>query len=135
MSTQSRRPGWLLLPELAEWLEAGLFGRQPIHLEEYEEEGAYVVRADLPGLQSPDDVHVHVTGDRLSISAERREDVREKHRSELRYGQFTRTLTLPSGSDTDRISARYANGVLEIRVPVAEPVERQRIPVRVDDES
>ncbi|MBP2479520.1 HSP20 family molecular chaperone IbpA [Crossiella equi] len=129
MTALTRRTSWPTLPDIAAWLEGGLFGHQPIHLEEYDESGVHVVRADLPGLRSADDVHVHLAGDRLTIQAERQEEARQKYRSEIRYGQFVRTLTLPPGADKDKVRASYRNGVLEIRVPVIEPQEGQRIPV------
>ncbi|MBP2471848.1 HSP20 family molecular chaperone IbpA [Crossiella equi] len=135
MTTLTRRTSsWLTLPDIAAWLEGGLFGHQPMHLEEYDEKGVHVVRADLPGLLSADDVHVHLAGDRLTIQAERKEETREKYRSEIHYGQFIRTLTLPPGADKDKVQASYRNGVLEIRIPVTEPVDSQRIPVEHEND-
>ena len=61
----------------------------------------------------------------LRISAERRvEEKTQKKgytRHEMRYGSFTRTLPLAEGATEDDIKADYKDGVLEIRVPVAQP--------------
>lgn len=67
----------------------------------------------------------------LSIRVERSGQVEGKHRSEFRYGSFSRTLELPPGADADDVTAEYANGILTIKVAVKD--ERQeavkKIPV------
>jgi HSP20 family protein len=63
----------------------------------------------------------------LRISAERliEEETKDKAylRHELRYGGFTRTLSLPKGASESDIKASCDNGILEIRVPVAKQLE------------
>jgi HSP20 family protein len=82
----------------------------------------------------PEDVKVEVTGDELVIQGERkleREDKKDGvYRSEIQYGRFYRAVPLPDGADTEHASARFENGVLEVKVPVQEtPQQRKEIPV------
>jgi HSP20 family protein len=120
--------------ELLEWLDTA----QPFHLkgdgwiavEEYAEDDRYVVRADLPGIDPDQDVEVSLDGDLLTIHGERREESRQKQRSEVRYGSFTRTFRLPRGCAPDEVTASYEAGVLEVSIPVRESeTEAVRIPV------
>ena len=70
----------------------------------------------------------------LHIQAERQETSEHKdkggYRTEFRYGSFARDIPLPSGSKDSDVSASYRDGVLEVRVPVAERSETaSKIPV------
>ncbi len=44
-------------------------------------------------------------------------------------GAFSRQLFLGDSLDTDRISARYENGVLTLRIPVAEKAKPRKVPI------
>ena len=102
-----------------EWMPEDL-----IRVDEYQEDGVLVVKAEMPGIDPDKDVELTVSDGMLRIDAERRveEDTEDKGyiRHELRYGRFTRVLPLPDGATESDISASYTNGILEIRVPVAE---------------
>ncbi len=92
-----------------------------------------VVRADLPGL-SKDDVKVEVTDEGLAISGERKHEQKEEregyYHSEFSYGQFYRLIPLPEGANLDQSKANFNNGVLEVRVPVAQAEQRRKeIPI------
>jgi HSP20 family protein len=122
--------------DIWEWLEAGLpldlrhEGANVIRVEERAEEGRYVVRAEIPGIDPDKDVSIVLTDGLLTITAERREEVSEKHRSEFHYGQFVRRLALPAGAQEDQVTARYTDGILEVTVPLAGPRTQGRtIPV------
>jgi HSP20 family protein len=95
-----------------------------ISVDEYRDGQTQVIRAELPGIDPDKDVELTVSDGMLRIDAERRveEDTEDKGyiRHELRYGRFTRVLPLPDGATESDISASYTNGILEIRVPVAE---------------
>ena len=60
----------------------------------------------------------------LRINAQRRVEEKTEDqgytRHELRYGSFTRTLPMPEGATEADITASYKDGMLEIRIPVAE---------------
>jgi HSP20 family molecular chaperone IbpA len=94
-----------------------------IRLEEFTEEGRYVLRAELPGIDPEKDVEVSVADGVLTIHAERKEQEKQGRRTEFRYGSFTRSITLPAGADEYDITAVYDKGVLEIAVGLKEPAE------------
>ncbi|MGW3045149.1 Hsp20/alpha crystallin family protein [Kitasatospora sp. NPDC001159] len=68
-----------------------------IRVEESQENGTYVVRAELPGIDPAKDVEITIEGGVLTVHAERTEDKKEKQRSEFRYGSFTCSVRLPDG--------------------------------------
>ena len=85
---------------------------------------------DLPGIPE-DRINVEVKDETLTVSAEREktEETSENgfYRFERRYGTFARAVGLPQGVDQDDISARYENGVLEVRVPKPEEDKPKKI--------
>jgi HSP20 family protein len=91
-----------------------------------EEDGQYVLRADLPGL-SEDDVKVEFENRVLRISGERRSEREDRgegyYRIERASGSFSRSLRLPEGVDAESIEASFENGVLEVTIP--KPEQRQ----------
>lgn len=103
------------------WTGAGM-----IPVDEYQEEDALVVRAELAGIDPEKDVELTVTDHMLHIEAERREEEKGYVRHELRCGSFSRTLPLPDGVTDADITANYRDGILEIRVrtPKAEPAKK-----------
>lgn len=102
-----------------------------IPVESYTENGTYVVRADLPGVDPDQDIEVKVDGDILTIHGQRREEERDHGHSEVRYGSFTRSVRLPKGADAADVTARYDAGVLSVSVPMTEsPAEPIKVPVQ-----
>jgi HSP20 family molecular chaperone IbpA len=93
-------------------------GTPLVRIEDYVEDGTYVLRAEVPGLDPEKDLEVTVSGDTLSIRGERREEEQDKRHHEIHYGEFIRSLRLPKGSRTDDVDATYTDGVLEVRIPV-----------------
>lgn len=104
-----------------------------IRVDEFHEDGARVVRAELPGVDPDKDVELTVADGMLHIRAERREEERTEEggylRHELRVGSFTRTLPLPEGVSEADIAAEYKDGILEIRIPAPEPVPATKVPI------
>jgi HSP20 family protein len=101
-SSLARRPQGPLA-ELMDWLEnegplnPKKIGAAPaVPVEDFVEDGKYVVRAELPGIDPDKDVTVTLDDDLLIIKGERREEKRDKNRQEMRYGSFTRTVRIPS---------------------------------------
>ncbi len=91
-----------------------------INLDVRENDTAYIVDADLPGV-AKEHIHVDIDGNRVEISAEvqprptqQGECVRCRERHE---GLFYRGFTLDHEIDVNQASARYANGVLELVLP------------------
>jgi len=136
MTSPARRQASSLLPDLWEMFDATWpFGsRHPMHIEDFVEEGAYVVRAELPGLDAAKDIDVSATEGTLTITAQREETKKDQHRSEFRYGSFSRSVSLPPGADTSKISAEYKKGILEVRVPVAAPPSERKIQIDVQED-
>ncbi|CAG4915627.1 unnamed protein product [Acidocella sp. C78] len=85
-----------------------------------EQEKAFVITAELPGLALKD-VEIKATDDMLSISGEKRSTqettAADYQLSERRYGRFERRFSLPGSADPARIEAQFANGVLTITLP------------------
>ena len=88
-----------------------------------------VVRAEAPGFE-PDEIEIKMSGNQLVLEAEHREEQNGEGKS-LRYGKFYRSITMPSGIETDNIVAEYRNGVLEVHLPKGDEANVRRIPVKV----
>jgi HSP20 family protein len=99
-----------------------------------EEEGHWLIRVALPGVD-PKDVEVALTQNQLTIRGQRRQSSESRKDSyfarELTYGSFERSFTLPEGVDPAKVNARYTNGMLEVQVPkpVAEAPRKVAIEV------
>jgi HSP20 family protein len=85
-----------------------------------DEEKAYRVTAELPGL-SEKDIEVTKDGDLLTIKGEKKEEHEEKDKgyflSERHFGSVERSLRLPDGIDDSKIEAKFENGVLTVTLP------------------
>lgn len=106
----------------------------PLHLEQFFDDGACVIRAELPGLDPEKDVEITVQAGVLSIEAHRTERTEEQrpdsYRSEFHYGRFHRAIRLPEGAVEADVAASYKDGILEVRVPMkATAPESLRVPV------
>jgi HSP20 family protein len=124
---EQRRSRWFL-PELSDLFTdfPSWTGLRPllesrlIRLEDEVEDGHYVVRAEIPGVDPAKDVDITVRHGTLTIKAERTEKKETKGRSEFSYGSFTRSITLPPGADEEDITATYDKGILTVSVAVPE---------------
>jgi len=85
---------------------------------------------DLPGI-AEEQINIEVNDETMTVSAERDKIAETSengfYRFERRYGTFARGVGLPQGVDQDNISARYENGVLEVRVPKPEEQKPKKI--------
>jgi HSP20 family protein len=99
----------------------------------FEKDNRLVTRIDLPGMKK-DDVKIEVMDGYLTISGERKSEAEEKKdnyfRCEREYGSFHRAVPLPEGVKLEEITATFADGVLEVSVPMAAKVEAK--PRRVE---
>ena len=97
-----------------------------------EHKDRFVVRADVPGVD-PADIDVSMDNGVLSVSGERlaedRSDAEGVQRYERASGRFYRRFTLPETADAAGITARSANGILEISIPKLPEVQARRITV------
>ena len=125
MSSLIRRDPRTVFPEMWDWFEAPFmtlrpYLSQPIRVEDYIEDDHYLIRAELAGIDPAKDVEVTVGSGYLTIHAERSDKTEAKHRSEFRYGSFTRTLMLPPNADEDAITASYRDGILTVSIGLKE---------------
>jgi HSP20 family protein len=118
-----------VLTDVAGWLEDISPSNGLIRLEDQLTDTAYTVRAELPGLDPEKDVHLSVAHGLLTIRAERKEEMPQRHRTDFRYGTFQRSVRLPETADVDKIKARSRNGILEITVPLKAKAELRRISI------
>lgn len=112
---------------------AAMPGPAPIRLDVSEQDGAYQVQADIPGVKK-DDISVTVDGDVVSISAEVKNERDEKAgervlKSERYYGRVARSFRLASEVDLDRAEAKYDNGVLRLKLPKKAAVSSKQLSV------
>lgn len=92
-------------------------------------EDEIVVRAEAPGFES-NDFSVEVVGNRLVLTAQRKEECKRGDGCHFRQGRLYRTVTLPHGVEADKIEASYHNGVLEVCVPKGQEAKGKRIMVK-----
>jgi HSP20 family protein len=104
-------------------------------LDLWETEAEIVLALDLPGV-AEHQVSIEVDDGVLTVTGERDRKVEETadrfYRFERRFGQFSRSVTLPPGVDEARITAEFDAGVLEIHVP--KPDERKPKRIQIGDQ-
>jgi len=105
-----------------------------MRVEEFQDDGHLVVRAEMPGIDPDKDVEITVEDHVLHLRAERRSETttedKKGYRSEFHYGSFARSIRLPVGATEEDVTATYTDGILEVRVPVDDGrAETKKIPV------
>jgi HSP20 family protein len=99
-----------------------------------DEDGLNVV-VELPGMSS-EDVKVSVENGILSISGEKKQETEagdaesNYHLVERRYGSFERTFRLPRSVDSDKVNAKFENGLLTIDLPKSEKAKKKLIEIK-----
>jgi len=91
-----------------------------------------VLSFDIPGVPEKD-VHLTITGDLLTVRGERRFEQEASegnyHQVERIYGRFERSIQLPMTVQADKVTAKYRDGVLEVKLPKAEEVKPREIKI------
>jgi HSP20 family protein len=104
-------------------------------LESCIEEGKFVVRTDLPGID-PKNVEIKVVGGVLTIKGSREEKSESKKadylRREVRYGSFERSMSLPEGIKAEDLKATYRDGVLELSAPMPKEAAPKEVKIQVE---
>lgn len=122
--------GWLGDEAEAGILGLGLGLSPLVRVEDFVDEGTYVLRAEMPGIDPDEDITIEVNGEVLTITGERKDEDRNRMRHEFHYGAFSRSVHLPRHAKVDDVTAAYRDGVLEVRVPLEEAgTESKRIPI------
>ncbi len=119
--------GLLDWPELRETLDY----RVP-SVDVIDRDAELVVRAELPGVDKKD-LDVSLADQVLTIRGhtlhEEQEEKGEYHRTEIRRGEFSRSMTLPAAVDDTKVKATFNDGVLELILPKIETAQRRTIKV------
>lgn len=117
-------------PSLAE-LGAPFEGHLP-RVDIIDRDNEIVLRAEVPGVEK-EDLDVSVTGNTVTIKGstrhEEKEDKGDYHRSEIRRGSFSRKVGLPAAVDSDKASANFKDGILELTLPKVEKSRRKSITI------
>jgi HSP20 family protein len=99
-----------------------------------ENETGYTVHAEIPGVKK-DDIHVAIDGNQVEISAEVKNETNAKEgdkvlRSERYFGKVYRAFALAQDIDEAATEARYADGVLELKLPKKASAKARRITIQ-----
>ena len=99
-----------------------------------EKDDEIILNAELPGVLL-EDVDLQVRDDILNLTGKRRFEKAAKqenyHRVERSYGVFSRSFTLPSSVDPNKIQAKLKDGILEVKIPKVRSMDHQPIPIEV----
>ena len=115
-------------------MTAGIQGEAPqMRVDVKEDESAYQVHAELPGIKK-EDIHVHIDGPVVSISAERKQEKEVKEgerilRPERYFGKVSRSFQLGQEIDEGKSSAKFNDGVLELSLPKKAPEQAKRLTI------
>jgi HSP20 family protein len=100
----------------------------------YEDEHNITLKVEVPGIDEKD-IDVRVENNVLTVHGERKFEKEEKEenfrRVERQYGSFTRTFTLPSTVDAEKVQADYEKGILKIVLPKKAEAKPKQIKVNV----
>ena len=100
----------------------------------YEDEHKVALKIEVPGIEEKD-IDVRVENNTLTVTGERKIEKEEKEenyrRVERQYGSFTRTFTLPTTVDAEKVEASYDKGVLKIALPKKAEAKPKQIKVNV----
>jgi HSP20 family protein len=100
----------------------------------YEDEHKVTLKLEIPGIKQ-EDVDVRLENNTLTVRGERNFEKEEKeenfHRIERRYGSFARSFSLPTTLDSEKIQAKYENGVLKIEIAKRAEAKPKQIKVNI----
>jgi len=121
------------MPRMRRWLSE-LPSEPAIKLDVTEDDKAYHVKADMPGVKK-EDIAVEIDGNQVSLTAEVKREKEEKKgetvvHSERYYGRQFRSFTLGRDIDRAKAEAKFDNGVLELTLPKNGGTPAQRVPIQ-----
>jgi HSP20 family protein len=104
------------------------------NIDMYDRKSEIVVKAELPGVER-DKIDLTITRDAITIKGEikREEEIKDEdyYAREISYGNFTRSVALPSEVESEKAKATFKNGILEIVLPKKEEAKPKEIKVEV----
>lgn len=125
------------------WGEDFPFQRDPLsprkqndpRIDMYEEKDRYVVHVEVPGVEK-DDIYMTVGENTLLIRGESKKegnaDEKDYIHRERYYGNFSRSIKLPSPVKENEIKATFKNGILKLELPKAEVPAGKEIKIEVE---
>lgn len=120
-----------LLPRVARGIVPRAF--PPVNI--YEDKDALIVECEMPGI-SEESLELTIAGDVLTIKGERPAltptEETTVHIQERGYGAFNRAVTLPTNIDSEKVEAKYDNGILLVRLSKAPEARPKQVPVHVE---
>jgi HSP20 family protein len=106
--------------------------RQMPAVDVIDHENDILVRAEVPGC-TKDDIDISLSDSTMTIRGhsgeEHKEEDKDYYYHETSYGEFTRTVALPTDVDADKAQAKLNNGILEVTLPKVETSKRKQIKV------
>jgi HSP20 family protein len=116
------------------WRPASSFTFPAPAIDMSEDDKAYKISAELPGLDAKD-IDVSVSGNTLVLKGEKRQEKEEKqqnyHLSERAYGSFQRAFELPASIDRNKISADFSKGVLTVTLPKTPEAQKEQKKIEI----
>jgi HSP20 family protein len=103
----------------------------------YEDEHNITLKIEVPGIEEKD-IDVRIENNTLTVHGERKFEKEEKEenfrRVERQYGSFTRSFTLPTTVDADKVHAHYDKGILKVQLAKKAEAKPKQIKVNVGSE-
>lgn len=122
-----------MLAESPLWGTLASASSRPPRVDVIDQEKEILVRAEVPGIDRKD-LNVSVNEHTVTIKGQNRHESEDQdgdyYRREIAQGAFTRTVALPGAVDADSASAKFSDGILELRLPKREESHRRRIEVK-----
>lgn len=93
----------------------------------------YLMSVDLPGMKK-ENIKIEISDNVLTVSGERKRENSEKQkrvqRFEKHYGSFRRSFSLPLSIESDKVEARYEDGVLELYLPKTQAAKPRQVEIQ-----
>ncbi len=125
--------GRILGHDLEDWLQAEAELLQPVRIEFADREGALELRAEVPGFTEKN-LQIKVEPLRITIAGQREETAEREEgttlRRERRANRVFRVIELPVEVNTEKVTATLKGGILEFKMPKAEPAGKVQVAVK-----
>lgn len=107
---------------------------ESINIDISETPEAFTLQADIPGVKK-EDINVTIENRQVQISVQAKQEKEEKKDekiilSERYFGYVSRTVSLPADIDQTKVEAKYADGVLSLKLPKAQAQSNNRIAIQ-----
>lgn len=101
----------------------------------YETKDALIVKAELPGIGS-EDLDISIEGETLTLQGKKETTQNEEkvsyHRREIKTGNFSRAIALPTKVNMDNISAKLVDGILTLTLNKREEAKPKQIVITTE---